>query len=638
MTGSLAACTAYSLNGRTMKREDHRQNRRILAFAAFAVVIGLTLPFLFTEDPTDAMLRASSVRAADQGSYLLTEPVEVQSEPRILVKRGVVSLAQPKGAAPLSSRQIAQLLKNGTGVLILHDAEIVLGGTKTTDNERSRSIRAPFARALANMNLSALIVERGTLKIAAEKGPATLRNVQLRVRPIPGERITAKGSFELLGRTLQFDTTIGHGGADRAAKQLPIRGTLSDSYLFQASFEGLFALGNGGRLIAPTSHVQINDVPVFARWLGLSWPKELGLEAFQADGEMEWAGQTLNFPSSRFRLDTNTAAGSLMFNCEGERPLIDGTLAFEQLELNGLVEHSSSDSTASIIASTVQQTADWLPPRLQRFLSEVNLPILRQVDIDLRVSAQSTVAGDLVVGRTAAALSLHDGRILLDLAEMQLPNGGSGSLQLTMDTRRPVAQCGVRGHLKSVRFENLTDLVFPRKVITGPADVTMDLSCDWYTPETFVRSLGGRMAVEMRNGATLRTDLPRLVKSVRIDDAPTSGWGDASQGQMGLQSMSAQVVFENGVARIDRLRGKQSGQSAVAVTGSFNIHRRSLDLSLFPRPGQQGGEAASVLYINGHWDKPQMFRRLFPNKAENPLYPKPSQKPPRRSDRPSTRG
>ncbi len=621
-----------------MKREDHRQNRRILAFAACAVVVCLTLPFLFTEDPTEAILRASSVRAADQGSYLVSEPLLIQSEPRIIVKRGIISLAQPKNAAPLSSRQVAQLLESGNGVLILHNAEFVIGGKKRAGEARSRSIRAPLARALANMNLSALIVERGTITIAAGKGPTTLRDVQLRVRPVPGKRITAKGSFDLLGRTLKFDTTVGYGAADRAAKQLPIRGTLSDSYLLQASFEGLFALGDGGRLIADTSHVQINDVPVFARWLGLSWPKELGLETFQADGELEWAGQTLNFPTSRFKLDTNSAAGSLMFNCEGERPLIDGTLAFEQLELNGLKEHSRSDAPASIIASTVQHTADWLPLRLRQFLTDVNLPILRQLDIDLRVSAESTVAGDLALGRTAAALTLHDGRILLDLAEMQLPNGGSGSLQLTVDAQRPVAQCGVRGHLKSVRFENLTDLVFPRKVITGPADVTMDLSCDWYTPETLVRSLGGRVAVEMRNGATLRTDLPRLVKSVGINEAPKSGWGDASRGQMGLQSMSAQVVFENGVARIDRLRGKRSGQGAVAVTGSFNIYRRSLDLSLFQREEQQDGQAPSVLHINGRWDKPMMFRRLFPNKAENPLYPKPSPTPPKRSDQSSTRG
>jgi AsmA-like protein len=621
-----------------MKREDHRQNRRILAFAAFAVVFCLTLPFLLAEDPTEAILKASSVRAADQGSYFLSEPLQILSEPRILVKRGTVSLAQPTGAAPLSSREVAQLLESGKGVLILHDAEIVIGGKKIDGAAHSRAIRAPLARALANMNLSALIVERGTLKIIAAKGPATLRDVQLRVRPVPGERMTAKGSFELLGRTLQFDTTIGYSAADRAAQQLPIRGTLANGDLLQASFDGLFALGNGGRLIANTSHVQIKDVPVFARWLGLSWPTEFGLETFQSDGQMEWAGQTLNFPSSRFKLDANSAAGSLMFNCEGERPLIDGTLAFERLELSALMARSRSDATTSIIASTVQKTANWMPPRLRQFLTEKNLPILRQLDIDLRVSAGSTIAGDMALGRTAAALTLHDGRILLDLAEMQLPNGGAGSLQLTVDASRPVAQCGVRGQLKSVRFENLTDLVFPHQVITGPADVTMDLSCDWYTPETFVRSLGGQVAVEMRNGATLRTDLPRLVKSVGIDEPPKSGWGDAARGQMGLQSMSAHVVFENGVARIDRLRGERRGHSEVAVTGSFNIHRRSLDLSLFPRTEKHGGETPSVLYINGRWDKPLMFRRLFPNKAENPLYPETSPTPPKRSGRPSTRG
>jgi uncharacterized protein involved in outer membrane biogenesis len=624
-----------------MKREDHRQTRRILAFAAFAVVIGLTLPFFLTEDPAETILKASTVYAADQGSYTLSEPLQILSEPRILVRRGTVSLAQPKGATPLSSRGVAKLLDSGKGVLILQDADIIIGGSKkAVDSKTSQARQAPLARALAYMHLSALIVEDGTLRFAADKGPTTLHHVQLRVRPVPGERMTAAGSFELLGRTLKFDTTIGFSAADRAAQQLPIRGTVDGGTLLQASFDGQFALGDGGRLNADTSHLQVNDVPIFARWLGLSWQTEFGLKTFISDGRMEWTGQALHFPSARFKLDANTAAGSLMINCDGERPLIDGTLAFERFELSGLMARTDSEATSSIIASTVKQTVDWLPPHLHKFLSEASLPILRQLDIDLRVSAESTVAGELALGRTAASLTLHDGRILVDFAEMQLPNGGSGSLQLTVDTSRPVARCGVRGQLKSVRFEHLTNFVFPHQVITGPADVTMDLNCDWYTPDTFMRSLEGPVEVQMRNGATLRANLPGLVKSIGLGEAPTSGWGDAARGQMGLQSMSAHVVFKNGVARINRLHGARRGRSEVAVTGTFSLHRRSLDLSLFPRAEQNVGEEQSVLYINGQWDKPMLFRRPFPNKAENPLYPNEPPLPaaPKSRGQASTRG
>jgi AsmA family len=605
-----------------MKREDHRPDRRIMAFAAFALLLlSVTLPLLLVEDPAETLLKTASVRAAEQNSFSLTHPLQISSEPRIIVSSGTVSLAQPKGAAPLTSRAVARLLESGTSVLILRHATIVIGADEKHYLGATNDQGAPLARALAQMNYRALLVEHSIIEAASERGaPTVFRDAQFKVRRGAGERLSAAGSVTYLGRSVDFDATISARVIDRAAGQLPIRGTVVATGLFSASYAGQFALGDGGRLIADSSRLEISDVPTFARWLGLSWPTELGIDTFTSVGEFQLTRQIANFPKGNFVIDSNSATGSLHINGKGARPLIDGTLAFDRLDVGALVRSPPQHST--LFASTVQETAEWLPPRIRQVLSDMRLPILRELDIDLRVSAETAVFGQLNAERTAAAVSLRDGRVLIDLAEMGLPAGGHGSLQLTADTNQTVTKCGLRGNLKGVRFENVADLVFPHQVIVGPADVTLDLTGDWENPDTFIRSLDGRVGMRMANGASLGADLQGLVKSVKAYNVPKSGWGEAAKGRTGLESVTADLVFENGIARIDQLLARRHGRSELAVTGSFNIHGKSLNISVIPRSAEGfNDEGPSVLSINGRWDRPMLIRRSFRNRAYSPLAP-----------------
>ncbi len=625
VTTQVSTRIEFSFIGRTMKREDRRQHRVLMAIAALAVVtlaVGLTL--FLAEDRADLILRGSTVSAADQNSFKLSQPIEIMAEPRVVVTRGTVSMAQPQGAAPLGSRAVATLLASGKSVLILRDAQLVVGAQSDGNATSTVRIDAPLAKALATTNYSALIIDDGRIEVAADKGTAAvLHDVHLRLRRAAGDRVIAKGSVKLLGRKLKFDSTVGARKGDFEAQQLPIRGSITAGSLLNASFSGLFALGDGGRLIADTSHLEVSDVPVFARWLGLSWPSALGLKTFVSDGKLEWVRQIVNFHNGRFQLDGNTAAGSLLVNGKGERPLIDGTLAFDKLDLGALL--TPDPKSGSLLAKTVRGTAHWLPDSIRNMLHEISLPILNELDVDLRISSQQTVFTSFSVNRTAAALSLREGRVLLDLAEMELPAGGQGSLLLSVDPSSGVTKCGLRGKLKGVRIENISDIVFPHPVLSGPADVKIDLSGDWIDAESFVRSLDGRVGMQMVSGATLDADLPGLVTSMGVNEPPVEGWGPAKSGRTDLETLSAEIALSNGHAQIERLVTERQGLREMAVTGSVNLHRKMLDLNVFPRAASNGtngesGEVPSVLNINGSWEKPNVVKRPFPNKAENPVY------------------
>lgn len=615
-----------------MNREVHPKPRRVLgSVAVAAIVVCMTLPFLLANDPTESILKSYIVRAADQGSFTLSEPLKLLDEPPILLRKGTVSVGQPNGAAPLGSLALAKLVESGRGVLILKDAEIEIGGSEldaAVGASAAQTVIAPLAKALSDSNFRALLIENSKVHFASG-GTRQLEfeNVRIRLRPSAGDRLIAKGKFEYLGRDVEFDTTITASKADRKAGQLPIRATLKGGKIFSASFHGKLALGSGGRLMAETTSISVDDVPIMARWLGLAWPSELKLATFKASGSMEWAGQILNFPNGRFQLDTNKAAGSLLLNTKASRPLIDGTLAFSDLDVGTLIDLGELQGT-SLFASTVRKTADWLPAKFREILSELNLPILRQMDLDLRVSAARTVAGQMSLGRTAAALSIHDGSVLLDLAEMELASGGHGNFQVSIDTSKHFARCGVRGSLKKVLAEDLTPLLFPHPVIKGPVDITLDLNGDWINADTFVRTLDGTVAVTMPSGVKLAADLPSLVDSIGLNEPARNGWGAATEGRTNMDSMTAEVVFKDGVASINELTAKSAGQDKVAVTGTFSIHQKQLDLNVFPRTDPNSSEIPSVLRINGHWDSPQLSKIRFPDNAQSPAFPIPSNSSP----------
>ncbi len=609
-----------------MKLAKHRHIRRTAALFVLGTLAAILLLISLPDTPQRSQILSSqSVRAADQMSFMLSEPLVLSREPHIVVERGTIALAEPEGVAPLTAGAAKQLLESGRGILVLKDAELAIGHRSASKTATDTTIsddqpEAPLAKALVAHKFRNLIVEDGDLRFAPFPGAPRLGNVKVHIRPVPGSRMSVQGSFDLLGRSVQVETTFGLNAADKPAGNVPIRGTLRSEGIFDSFFSGQFVNGDGGRLLADASFLEIKDVPVLARWLGLAWPRELGLKAFRADGRMEWAGAVLNMPDGRFKLDGNAATGSLLINGRGARPLIDGTLAFNQFDADQLIA-GSDDAHETTLLGTMQSTANWLPHSVRQVLTELHLPILRQIDIDLRASAQSTKAGALQFGRTAAALSLHDGRVVLDIAEMELQSGGQGSLQFSLDTHRPISRCGVRGKFLGVRVEKLAQTVLRNELLVGPADVSFELAGDWKDPERLLSTLDGRIDLTMANGAKLEGDLRELIDQRKLDAEPQEGWGKVAQGETYLRSVDATLLFSAGVGKVDRLHAQRRDERKLAVTGTVDVRDKRLDLKVFANDDSATSEGSSVLRIDGRWDAPTLMRRSLPNKAENPLYP-----------------
>src|SRR5262249_61270844 len=63
---------------------------------------------------------------------------------------------------------------------------------------------------------------------------------------------------------------------------------------------------------------------------------------------------------------------------------------------------------------------------------DLSFPTIRQLDADLRLSAAKVTVHGYAFGRAAATIAVHDGKLLADIAELELP-AGTASARVTAD-------------------------------------------------------------------------------------------------------------------------------------------------------------------------------------------------------------
>ena len=173
-----------------------------------------------------------------------------------------------------------------------------------------------------------------------------------------------------------------------------------------------------------------------ARWFGVPVASADGLNAAVVKGQINWARRTLAIEDAKVTIDGNEAAGALVLNLAGERPLIDGTLAFNALDLTPYAEAARSQSFLFD-----RHTASWSA-------FDLSFPIIRHFDADLRISAPKVALKGYGLGRGAATITVRSGKLLADIAELEL-HSGKVSAQITANANEIVPRYTLRGKIEN---------------------------------------------------------------------------------------------------------------------------------------------------------------------------------------------
>jgi AsmA-like protein len=564
----------------------------VLATAA-CLLLAVLVPILTAQRGTDEPFSGYAVMASPRDMHVITAPMRLSESPDLTLTRGTLYADGNAAAGTPISR------------FVLDSPVFYLNASGR--RSRAASLEASFAATeveavapllvdqLTAMGFDTLTLRRGTLYVTATDGTwETLTDIEAELTGRRKGQVGAHGTFMVRGQRIAFDATLAPGTGKQATRW-PTKLTLKGD-LVQASLDGHLDVAESLQLSGYAEFVTPN-LRRAARWFGVPVPNAEGLNAAFFKGQINWSRDVVALEDAKVAVDGNEATGALVLNLAGDRPLIDGTLAFSGLDLTPYIEAARSQSFLFD-----RQTASWSA-------FDLSFPLIKHFDADLRISAPKVVLKGYGLGRGAATITIRSGKLLADIAELELYSG-KVSAQVTADTNEIVPHFTLRGKLEGFDAGSAASALFGASVLSGRSTLSLDVAAGGQTPAEILRGLSGKAALAMVEGGRVGLDIKALhAAAAKANEGP--GWGLLAKGQTSLEQVEARALIRDGVLITDTVQAR-SGGMGLAASGRVDLAERTLDLSLAVKPNLAADAplkpvdmiGAETVTLRGFWQEP----------------------------------
>ncbi len=551
----------------------------------------------------------TTVRADSRESVTIGAPLTLFASPAVTLEHGTVALVGPASDESRVGALFRTLISGGGADLVLDGATITIDRTSSSNSVAPRSVNdapselGPVVSALSGFKFKSLTLLNVDIVIKTAADDVEISVASAEVTSDRGV-VSAKGKLEYLSKPFDFDVAfaVPSGASDAPVK---VRAALKGD-IASVSFNGRLSPGDHGQIVAENAELSIASVRKLASWLGASWPSGTGLGAFTAKGLLRLDDRAITFEHAQFALDGNTANGTLMVKLGPRRPSIEGTLAFATFDVAPYATPSRPYALSLV--------ADWL--------SAIRIPglaspsFLRDMDADVRLSASNVVSGSDRLGRGAASLSIKDGKLYGEIAEVDLEQGGTGEGQFTVDTTAAEPRYTIRAELNDIDLETVVAPRLGPATLDGSGDIRMDLTASGATEGDLRKSLSGMLSLDMSEGGRLGLNLDAL-PGAAASASQAEGWTAATTGSTTVGRLTARFTASGGILTTDAVEA-EAGNRNVRAAGTLDIDKSAVDLVISvtgnESPAETSKPAVGAFKIHGPWSAPTVTR-AEPGKA-----------------------
>jgi AsmA-like C-terminal region len=597
--------------------------------AAMSVIaltgLGLVIPISISLSPGD--LPSGAVVAASGDQVALTTPIPMDIiGTQILADRGVLSLSNAKNSGDSRAAE-RQLLGTGRGSLVADGVTFAIGvpAPGATTAPRDATDEPPLLTALATGQFETLNIRRSTLFVTyAANRTERLGNVALEVTRRRKALFAFKGTAEIRGLTHAIEGSFGSGDK-RALVQPPLKLTINGP-LIKATFDGTGPGSPTGAVAGMLDFAFAIDAPVALslRTLTQAAPPSYAATAddFRIKGDMRWAQDALAFDKATVHLRGQEAQGALHIGFQPTRTTFSGTLAADSLDIGQLLRGNQQKSVAlETIEGVAARIAFWLPSRS-------GASWLSDIDADLRFSASRIVGLPQEVGAAAVSLYMRAGKLNATVSEFNYGRGRATG-EVTVDFDRAVPVATLRAKADGMDLAGLTAPIAGFPVLTGPAQILVDLKSEGLGADQIARSLHGQISLLQKDWGRLGIDVRSLLVSTQRTSAV--GW-PALRGFTTYDQLDAKMTVRAGSVSIDSLTMKQ-GDGIITANGGFGLSNGRLFVDVMSPPAAPFGRLLPVqgladptvetIEFRGTFATPEARRRAPPRSAD-PVTPPPA--------------
>lgn len=555
---------------------------------AFAViVVGLPLA-VELNDTWDNVGRASATARAGDAEPL-SSPVMLSDRPALTLDRGLVS----------SENTFAARTGNAT-TLLADEATLTLDLSRPGEPLQTTGIEPGTLAVVSGMKASTVKVRRGTLVVISPSGS---RHV---VKKLNASLTSARpGSFRLRGigvvdgQRLSLDGTW-HTQPSRQGPTaaMPMRLSLSGT-LVEANFDGTLTAG-GPPVLTGSAELRFGLARRLMKWIGLGAQSSDYFQSFVVTGPLEWSQRGIAFARAKVDLDGHVAIGALTLKHDADRLAVDGTLAFDELDLRRVL--ASGQARDGATGSPTKE------------------PVLSHFDADLRLSATSILTPAVTLGRAAATITLNRGNLQAGLVGVEIGEGVSDA-QITVDLNQPTPQAVVTLKARNIDAGGLMAASLKHNPLIGRANVTFEGTARGRSMPEAIAKLAGHGKLELAEPGRLGLDVAALTTAAKAK--PVVSWAAAGHGSTALDSLRCTFRLINGAVTIENLQGR-AGRSALFSSGRVDVPGRLMDINLASAPASMGEApltADSLLSMRGTWENPSISHVRPPQPSTVATWP-----------------
>jgi AsmA protein len=445
-------------------------------------------------------------------------------------------------------------------------------------------------RALrGDSELGRLIIHSGTLHyVVGDRPEFQLVGVDADINwPDPAATASLKGSASWQGEKFDFNGSIGTPLDLVGGKPTALRFAIASTPL-RASFNGTVR-----NLAKPEGEGQLSVTTPSIRRLASFFDMPMGegstLGSASIESQANLAAGILTFADAKISVDGNEGEGVLSLELAGGRPSIQGTLAFESLDLSAYAEALESAVSAARAA-----------PDQPFAVSSLN-----EGDVDLRVSASQVLLGSARLGRTAASATIRDERLTLSVGEAQL-YGGRLSASLSASLKDEAASTSLQGRVDGLPVRAALSDLFGIGQIDGTGSGTVNLSAHGTSWNSLMASLSGSGQAKIADGSFDGINIGALSQQITADGTISGNLlGGATKFtqadgdfQISADQVTASSIVVKGTGYAIDLTGRAPLQApTISARGTLSIDR--------------GATATSVpitvpFLIGGSWEHPTL--------------------------------
>lgn len=404
--------------------------------------------------------------------------------------------------------------------------------------------------------------------------------------PELAEPASGVGTFNWRNELVEFNVSVSQPIALINGNASPARFAIASRPVrvsFTGTANGLAALQLEGETTVTTPSVRRA-----AQWLGgIAMDNSPILGAGLIEGDLNWIGPSLTFPTAHIELDGNIADGSISIDLAKQKPRLQGTLALEKLDLSAYLES---------LRARINEDGGWQTAPIKMRLLELG-------DLDIRLSAGQILAGGVRMGKSAAAVTINNGRLDANIGEAQF-YGGRLEADASVETGDGAATASARVVLDDTPAAVLLDDLAGISLVEGATSARIELGGSGDTWGKLVETLAGSAHIEISDGALVGFELGQLAALSGgyevAEPAPGSGTVPITSLAADLELADGTLSSEGIVAEGDTFTITLGGEVSLF---NFGVRGRGV-LNAARAEGDDGRRRDIPFVVSGSWFSP----------------------------------